>query len=287
MISEPEMTGGSQTEPARIPAPRTGPGRRLRGRPGAGAAPEDQDGRDPGAEDPDAQHPDGEVIATGGPAPRRLPRHWSWALTATATTCALGIAAVAVWDPTHRATPDLHGYTLAYSPCGRGALAALIGAPSPHTYSNPATFVHGPALDRAECTAGTLDSADSQGVSATSLVTIVVELHKKTDPRPEFEDQRAYGLETQLAADKVTHVPALGDDAYLLLLEPARVQLKVVRGGAVVEIGLVLEGAAPSARGMGTADASRVTAGAPSDLEQYGPRLIATARAVMADLSSG
>ncbi|MEE4545692.1 hypothetical protein V2S66_27455 [Streptomyces sp. V4-01] len=301
MISEPEMTGGSQIEPAPIPAQRTAPGAGSRGgRRGGraagtgargpapdGSAPDERGEDKHGAADPGAEDPGREVIGADGPPARHLPRHWVWALTATAASCALWAAALAVWNPTHRDTPDLHGYTLSYSPCARGALAPLIGASPSSTYTEPATFSHGPALDRAECTAGTLDATDTQGASATSLVTVDVELHKRTDPRPEFEDQRAIGLGTHLHADKVTHVPGLGDDAYLLLVEPARLQLKVVHGGAVIEIGLAVSGTVTATPGLGDTGGSLVGMGAQPNLDQYGPRLIAAARTVMADLASG
>jgi hypothetical protein len=295
------MTGGSQLDPAVIPAPRNEPDpldpgqprgadrrnsplrRALRG-PRTADRPHEDDGVEPGTAPPDA---DGDVIGVDGPPPPRLPRHWTWALGATAASCALWLAALAVWNPAHRDGPDLHGYQLSGSPCARRTLAPVIGTSRTSTYTNPAVFSHGPALDRAECVGGALDAADVDGTQFSSLVTVTVALHKKTDPRPEFEDRRGYLMHTLMAADKVTAVHGLGDEAYLLLAEPARLQLKVLHGGAVIEIGLSLDGTISSARDTDGADQALVTIGDPPDLTPYGSRLVTAARTIMAAMKSG
>lgn len=65
-------------------------------------------------------------------------------------------------------------------------------------------------------------------------------LHKKTDPGAEFEARRRI---THLGVDpeaKPERVPDLGDRAYLLTEEGGTAQLRVLEGGAVVSLSLLV-----------------------------------------------
>jgi hypothetical protein len=273
------MTGGSQTAPARLPAPR-GP---------EAPRPTDPDPADAAALD---------LVEGAGPAEaparRRLPRHWTWALTATAATCALWAAGLTVWQHAQPDGPDLHGYQLAGSPCARSSLAPLVGTSPSHAYTNPAVFSHGPALDRAECSAGTVANRTTTSEPQSSTVTVTVELHKKTDPRAEFDDQRALILPTLVPASRVIRVPGLGDEAYFLVTDPDQIDLKVLHGGLVLQLAYTVnrEGTAESALiavspADGTTIGESTTTGTPPDVTgAYRKPLIAAARNVLANLAS-
>lgn len=283
MISEPEMTGGSQTAPAHLPAPRSAQAPRT-------ADPEALDPADAAAFD---------LVEGAGPADaparRRLPRHWTWALTATAATCALWAAGLTVWHHAQPDGPDLHGYQLAGSPCARGSLAPLVGTSPTHGYTNPAVFSHGPALDRAECSAGTVWDRTTTDEPQSSTVTVSVELHKKTDPRAEFEDQRSLILPSLTPASRVTRVPGLGDEAYFLVIDPDQIELKVLHGGLVLRLSYTVnrEGTAQSTAlvAISPADGTTIselntTDTLPDLTGAYRKPLIAAARNVLANLAS-
>lgn len=281
MISEPEMVGGSQAAPAPLPAPRTA----------EPAGPERDD-------DAASDLIEG-ASSTEPPTRRRLPRHWTWALTAAATTCALWAAGLTAWQHAQPDGPDLHGYQLTGSPCARGSLAPLVGTSPTHSYTNPALFSHGPALDRADCSAGTVEIHGSADQPLSSTVSVSVELHKKTDPRAEFADQRsltfpALSSPSLVPADEVTPVPGLGDEAYLLAVDSGEIELKVLHGGLVLQLSYSIGGddaghattlvAVSPADGSTTGTAST---GAPPDVTAaFRKPLVAAARNILTNLRS-
>jgi len=68
-------------------------------------------------------------------------------------------------------------------------------------------------------------------------VGMSVELHKETDPLPEFDARK----ESSVRGDDVTRselVPGLGDRAYLLVVDEQTSELRVVDGGAVITLSL-------------------------------------------------
>jgi hypothetical protein len=126
------------------------------------------------------------------------------------------------------------------------------------------------------------------------MVTVTVELHKKTDPRAEFDDQRALILPTLVPASRVIRVPGLGDEAYFLVTDPDQIDLKVLHGGLVLQLAYTVnrEGTAESALiavspADGTTIGESTTTGTPPDVTgAYRKPLIAAARNVLANLAS-
>ncbi|CAM5600776.1 hypothetical protein SCALM49S_06355 [Streptomyces californicus] len=62
-------------------------------------------------------------------------------------------------------------------------------------------------------------------------VSLTAELHKETDPRPEFEASSTLTEIDGSVVERVERVPDLGDQAYLLTLEAGGLRLNVVEGG--------------------------------------------------------
>lgn len=254
MITEPELTGGSTAEPSR------------------------------------GSHPADAVRQTAPRAGRRGARRpWLWGALAGA------VAASGVWVGPVLAgglsppggPPDLHGYRIGASPCAGRAfdvLATAVGADS--TSTTPASFSRGPALDRAQCTYAAR-TAPEHGWATGYQLLASVDLHKTTDPRAEFEDERAVDDATLIAADTVTEVRGLGDDAYLLTFDDQTRILKVLRGGAVITLRLTAAtrwaGAGPGPRpGELLSETPQVPQ--PADLGRVSPALTRAARALMATL---
>ncbi|MFC4033110.1 hypothetical protein ACFO3J_16680 [Streptomyces polygonati] len=177
-------------------------------------------------------------------------RPWWWALGGVLGASAVWAAVLHGTGYGHRPAPDLHGYHLIDSPCGGFNLKALTDAVHSTSYqASPTDLRRGPALDSAACTLTTVASAGN-GWTSTYTVTVGVELHKKTDPRVEFED-RNHLESASLSAeepgtlvvgtsppDKVTSVAGLGDSAYLLTAGNSDQTLTVLHGGAVFSLQL-------------------------------------------------
>ncbi|WP_069467362.1 hypothetical protein, partial [Actinacidiphila rubida] len=192
---------------------------------------------------------------------------------------AVWAGAVTVWDPSHR-TPDLHGYHLAANPCAGGDLAPLFDATPRHRFSaDPADTLWGTALDRTRCHADNLAGTGDGGSPNTYDAVLSVELHKATDPRPEFDDEHHA---TDPSVTSVETVHGIGDEAYLLHDDSGAVRLDVLHGGAVVSLAFSVISASPQvlphADGTDTVTAEQAT--------RYVPQMIAAVRAVMADLKS-
>jgi hypothetical protein len=254
VISEPELTGGL----VGLPAP---------------AGPRDL---------PAAPPPDDDVLATAGrdPAPRfRMPRHWRWALGGALAASAVWAGTVTAWDPAGR-TPDLHGYHLAPNPCAGRALGPLFDATPRHGFSpDPADTLWGSALDRTRCSAENLVGDDNGGSPYDYSASLTVELHKKTDPRPEFEDQHR---DTLPSVTRIDRVRGLGDQAYLLHVDPATLQLDVLHGGAVISLSFSVSPDPPTTAPH--PDGSEMPA--PQSPDRFAPQMVAAVRNVMADMKA-
>lgn len=277
MISEPELTGGFDAPLAGLPPAGHGSLRPAYGT----AAGSDAPPRVPAQGGP----PGGEVVAGAGPGPAarlraRLPRHWRWALGGAAAASAAWIAGVVVWDPTEPVRPDLHGYHLVADPCVGSALRPLFDAAhSPSFTSGVVDVVRSPALDAQDCAAHS-SAPDSATPTAAYTAYLTVELHKTTDPRPEFESEHTLPHDTLAAARSVEPVAGLGDEAYLLHQDATLIGLEVLHGGAVVRLEV---SAVPIVAGsLGHADGSPRPA--MPRIDTFRPAMIAAVRAVMTDM---
>ncbi|WP_030589251.1 hypothetical protein [Streptomyces anulatus] len=142
--------------------------------------------------------------------------------------------------------PDVRGYRLGAKPCAAMKLKALSGSvgKAEHKPTEQPGRVEHPAVDRVDCAvslapfkvSGKKQAAD--GWSTQISVTMRVELHKETDPGPEFE---ALNTKVDLFGNevaKVAGIVGLGDSAYLVTLDDASSQVSVLDGGAVITIGM-------------------------------------------------
>lgn len=269
MITEPELTGDSTGD--HLPRPRTA----------EAAAEADIEG----AELADV---------VGGLGPRADTRPWRrppwlWgALAGAAAASAIWAGPALAGAPHHASPPDLHGYRIGYSPCSGRPFDALITAVGAATTGTaPASFAHGPAVDRARCTF-TAGAVPEHDWATVYVVETSVDLHKLADPRAEFEDERALDTTSLTVADSTIEVPHLGDDAYALSFGDETQILKVLRGGAVVTLRLtaatrwVGPGASPA---PGDLVSDTPLPPRTPDLSHFGPALTTAARTVLTALS--
>jgi hypothetical protein len=218
---------------------------------------------------------------------RRPPWLWGALAGAAAASAVWAGPALAGAAPHQAGPPDLHGYRIGYSPCSGHAFDALATALRARTTRTaPASFAHGPAVDRAQCVFSA-DTAADEGWATGYAVQASVDLHHLTDPRAEFEDERALDTTSLTVADSTTEVPGVGDDAYSLSFGDETQILKVLRGGAVITLRLtaatrwVGSGASP-APGDLVSDTPQPPRS--PDLPRFTPGLATTARAVLAAL---
>ncbi|NEB89071.1 hypothetical protein G3I43_33655 [Streptomyces anulatus] len=211
MISEPELVGG----------------------PGSGEPADVVSGFDP------EQRP-----AAGG---RRRGQGLLWAATGAVVASAVWATAVFAYGIGGDRKPDPRGYRVESDSCAAvelKALAKAVGKPA----GEPSTELDGiehPALRRIRCTVDFTvavvrapDGAEASGWSTGYQASLTAELHKETDPRPEFEASSMLTEIDDVGVDRVERVPDLGDLAYLLIMEDESMRVQVVDGGAVVTLTL-------------------------------------------------
>jgi hypothetical protein len=174
-------------------------------------------------------------------------RLWTGVVAGAVAASAIWGAALRGADYGHHAPPDTYGYRIPGDLCSSLNLEPLTDAlPAGGFDGNDPEIRRGPALDQGRCElVSTFTTGD--GWLADYTVRVVVELHKKTDPRAEFAD--AYGPpgppEIPLAiggdlirtgARSVTRpYPGLGDLAYLTSGDYQQT-LSVLHGGAVISL---------------------------------------------------
>lgn len=234
--------------------------------------------------------------STGTAASVGRPRPWLWAVGGVAV-------ASAVWAAVLHAdagrTTDLHGYHLSGNPCRGDALAPLErAAGAPGFAASDAMVSTGPAVDELSCTLSAAAPV-GRGWGMDYVVTVTVQLHKKTDPRAEFDnaghvkvssvpgdapDESALIVTTDtraLSAADVHPVAGVGDEAYVLTPEASDQTLKVLHGGAVLTLRI---SGYNVWNGPGS---SRVDSSAPeADLTHLRPAMTTSMRRLMASLSS-
>ncbi|MFG1805044.1 hypothetical protein [Streptomyces sp. NPDC049040] len=248
--------------------------------------------------------PDDMLSGSGDPATGaiqvRTPRPWLWAVGGIAVASAVWAA---VLHGTGGAAPDLHGYRLSDNPCSGDALNPLktaVGGPG-FTASN-ATVSHGPALDKLFCVLNSVSQAGN-GQETAYTIGVGVELHKKTDPRAEFENTRHARVSNLpgstggsngspligvadsgfTSAADVHPVTGIGDEGYLLSSHAAGQTLVVLHGGAVLTLQITgyTEWNSTDGSGAGPGDSAK-----DPDLTHLRPALTSAMRRLMASLAS-
>lgn len=251
--------------------------------------------------------PPGDVLSdvdqrAGGAAAFGRRRPWLWAAGGIAVASAVWAA---VLHGTGGTTPDQHGYHLRGNPCAGSTLSPLTQAlDMKDADTSDATISRGPALDRLSCLMSATSAAHDGWVTEYA-VSVGVELHKRTDPRAEFENighvslstvpgspQSGSGLLTVTAGtldytsgDDAHPVTGIGDEAYLVESHGAGQTLEVLHGGAVLSLqvsGFSRRddlGAAPTGGEDGTAPP-------PPDLTGLRPSMTEAMRHLMTSLSS-
>lgn len=165
-----------------------------------------------------------------------------WAATGALTASALWATAVFAYGIGPGPKPDTHRYQLGARSCSvmqMEALTASVGERADVPSLVPGSIEH-PALDSIAC-AMTLtaprSSQDGYGWRYGLQVGLKVELHKETDPLPEFEARKERTLWGD-GTERTEPVPGLGDRAYLLVVDESTSELRVAEGGAVLALTL-------------------------------------------------
>lgn len=182
-----------------------------------------------------------EVISDSGPARWRAGgAGWVWGVGGVVLASAVWAGGVRWWDGHRDGRPDLHGYALSDgprdSPCVGGALAPVaraIGATNTGVMA-PTQVSQGEAVDRSRCTMDAY-APGALGELDRFEIAVAIDLHKSTDPGPEFEDGVA--LDSRDLSPVAEHpVYGLGDSAVLQVLGEQSRQLLVRHGGAVFSL---------------------------------------------------
>ncbi|SEN16693.1 hypothetical protein SAMN05216267_1002111 [Actinacidiphila rubida] len=174
---------------------------------------------------------------------------WRWALGGFALACVLGVVGVeaAGYGRTH--APDLHGYRVGTDLCTALLLQPLVDRMAAQSQTaDPLLTRRGSAVDHTSCVMS--DRADhGDGWSTDYVVTVTVDLHKKRDPGPEFDDAVRAAAAAPVAGSRllpllppdeistVSAYPGPGDRAYLISSRSRQV-LAVLHGGAEFFLGV-------------------------------------------------
>lgn len=228
----------------------------------------------------------------------RKPRPWLWAVGAIAVTSAVWAT---VTHGTGGTTPDLHGYHLGSNPCSGNVFNPLGDAMGRRDFAvSDATVSKGPALDELSCVLSSSSPA-GEGWMTTYTISVSVELHKKTDPRAEFENTRhartstlpGYGRGGSAvlsvvdsgftSAADVHPVTGVGDEGYLLTPRASEQTLEVLHGGAVltIQVGGYTQWNGTDESGAGPGDPPKEP-----DLTHLRPAMTTAMRHLMTSLAS-
>ncbi|MFF8259206.1 hypothetical protein [Streptomyces virginiae] len=203
--------------------------------------------------------------------PRGPLRPWWGIAAAVVATSALWAGGLYAFGD-RLAEPEVR-YAVTDDLCGRFKAPALAAALGGFKVSDPRKGGRHPALDWASCNHNG-DSADGGGYSVVAMV----ELHKQTDPAPEFAlgslYSRAFGDDLQWE-----EVPGLGEQALVGSSEISDgLRLRVRDGGAVFTFDLMFFDR------MEEAADPRATPPAPPDQDALTAAAVEDARALMAAL---
>ncbi|WP_404956966.1 hypothetical protein [Streptomyces sp. 147326] len=156
-------------------------------------------------------------------------RPWWPVLVAVVATSALWAGGVYAYGDRLK-EPEIR-YRVTENLCDQFKAPALAGGLGGFTDSAPQKGGRHPAMDWASCS----HNGDRSVAAGGFFVAAVVELHKKTDPAPEFELGSRYDrVLGEGVADHWESVPGLGEQALLSTPGAADgLQLRVRDGGAV------------------------------------------------------
>ncbi|WP_432150527.1 hypothetical protein [Streptomyces sp. bgisy029] len=223
------------------------------------------------------------------PPGRRRGHGLLWALAGALTASAIWAAAVFAYGDDPERKPDMHGYELGGRSCSAmqmKALTASVGKRYEAPSLSPGRIGH-PAFDSISCsmaiTAPKGTGPDEEWTYSVS-VGMSVELHKETDPLPEFEARRNTAPEWGEDTVRSELVPGLGDRAYLLVASERTSELRVVEGGAVIMLSI-----SANWDHQGYEDGTEPSSDAPDDspdVEPYHADLISDMRDVMKALKT-
>ncbi|MEU5557510.1 hypothetical protein AB0H47_15495 [Streptomyces globisporus] len=186
--------------------------------------------------------------AEQGPAAGRRRWHGAlWGLAGALTASAVWAAAVFGYGIGGDGKPDSRGYRVESDSCAAmelEELARVLGKPDSESATELDGIEH-PALHRIRCTVdfkeldlGGRRGEDGSGWTMGYQASLIAELHKETDPRPEFEASSTLTEIEGSGVERVERVPDLGDRAYLVIMDDNSMRLNVVEGGAVMKLAL-------------------------------------------------
>ncbi|MBD0737777.1 hypothetical protein [Streptomyces sp. CBMA29] len=173
---------------------------------------------------------------------------WIWALCGAVVASAVWAGVLRGTDYGRTAAPDLHGYRLV-DPCTVAALQPLVDMIALTSMSEiPGPMSVGSTLDHISCSL-VGNTEEHHGWITSYTISVGVDLHKKTDPRTEFEDglkardadppDPAAGSSVVMTHDPRTSRPltGLGDRAFLTGDSTSQT-VDVLHGGAVFSVGV-------------------------------------------------
>ncbi|MFE6700808.1 hypothetical protein [Streptomyces sp. NPDC057718] len=216
-----------------------------------------------------------------------------WAAGGALTASAVWATAVFAYGIGGDPKPDLRGYRVESDTCAAvelKALAEVVRATETEPAETALDGIEHPALHRIRCTvflipadAAAQGRKEPAGWTESYEASVTAELHKETDPRPEFEASSTLTEIDGMEVTQVERVPDLGDLAHLLVLSDNVMQLKVVEGGAVVTLTLT------AWRDYDSDDGEEEPPDEPpeSELLAYRAELISDMRDVMKALKTG
>ncbi|MER6255972.1 hypothetical protein ABT224_31940 [Streptomyces sp. NPDC001584] len=193
-------------------------------------------------------------------------RAWRWVAAAVVATSALWAGGLYAFG--ERLTAPEIRYRVTDDLCGQFKAPALEGLLGGLADGSPEAGVRHPALDWASCSR----SGDRPAVTGGVHVMATAELHKKTDPAPEFTADSPAGLFYAPDGDGWDSVPGLGEEA--LVSRPGGgggLLLRVRDGGAVFSVAVVVfpvtsqDGADPRAEPLPDPDREALVAAAVED----------------------
>ncbi|MDX3540749.1 hypothetical protein PV721_41995 [Streptomyces sp. MB09-01] len=192
-------------------------------------------------------------------------RPWWGVLVAVVATSALWAGGLYAYGDRLK-EPEIR-YRVTENLCDQFKAPALAGGLGGFTDSAPQKGGRHPAMDWASCS----HDGDRSAPVGAFFVAAVVELHKKTDPAPEFELGSRYDRSGPGGPDQWESVPGLGQQALLSTPGGAEgVQLRVRDGGAVFIIEVMFfdrieDGPDPQARLSARPDRETLAAAAIED----------------------